>query len=36
MPEMNVLIGRADFSTESDQPLMKNVLVTIERRADTG
>ncbi|MFD6100849.1 FdhF/YdeP family oxidoreductase [Nocardiopsis flavescens] len=29
MPEMNVLIGAADHSTQSDQPLMKNVLVRI-------
>ncbi|MDX3076095.1 FdhF/YdeP family oxidoreductase [Streptomyces sp. MI02-7b] len=25
MPEMNVLIGAADYSTQSDQPLMKSV-----------
>ncbi|WP_207891353.1 FdhF/YdeP family oxidoreductase [Nocardioides jejuensis] len=29
MPEMNVLIGIADYSTQSDQPLMKNVQVTV-------
>lgn len=29
MPEMNVLIGRKDFSTQSDQPLMKQVRVHI-------
>lgn len=29
MPEMNVLIGRADYSTRSDQPLMKSVTVRI-------
>ncbi|MCF8610389.1 FdhF/YdeP family oxidoreductase [Gordonia sp. HY285] len=29
MPEMNALIGAADYSTQSDQPLMKNVLVRI-------
>jgi molybdopterin-dependent oxidoreductase alpha subunit len=31
MPEMNVLIGIADYSTQSDQPLMKNVQVTVTR-----
>lgn len=31
MPEMNVLIGIADYSTQSDQPLMKNVKVTVTR-----
>ncbi|MGZ6583168.1 MAG: FdhF/YdeP family oxidoreductase [Solirubrobacteraceae bacterium] len=29
MPEMNVLIGWADYSTQSDQPLMKNIRVRI-------
>ncbi|WFR85248.1 FdhF/YdeP family oxidoreductase [Arthrobacter sp. Y-9] len=29
MPEMNVLIGLADYSTQSDQPLMKNVKVRV-------
>ncbi|MCR0991561.1 FdhF/YdeP family oxidoreductase [Streptomyces albidoflavus] len=29
MPEMNVLIGKADYSTQSDQPLMKNVRVKV-------
>ncbi|WP_285727209.1 FdhF/YdeP family oxidoreductase [Psychromicrobium xiongbiense] len=29
MPEMNLLIGIADYSTQSDQPLMKNVKVTV-------
>ncbi|WP_436739869.1 FdhF/YdeP family oxidoreductase [Streptomyces sp. BBFR102] len=29
MPEMNVLIGMADYSTRSDQPLMKNVRVRV-------
>lgn len=29
MPEMNVLVGWADYSTQSDQPLMKNLTVTI-------
>ncbi|MFP5020824.1 FdhF/YdeP family oxidoreductase [Pseudonocardia phyllosphaerae] len=31
MPEMNALIGIADYSTQSDQPLMKNVQVTITK-----
>ena len=30
MPELNVLIGLCDYSTQSDQPLMKHVRVTIE------
>ena len=29
MPEMNVLVGAADVSTQSDQPLMKNIAVRI-------
>lgn len=29
MPEMNALIGIADYSTQSDQPLMKNIQVEI-------
>jgi len=29
MPEMNVLIGRRDFSAQSDQPLMKSLHVTV-------
>ena len=29
MPEMNVLIGIEDYSTQSDQPLMKNVRVRV-------
>ncbi|MFL1428452.1 MULTISPECIES: FdhF/YdeP family oxidoreductase [unclassified Nocardiopsis] len=29
MPEMNVLVGFADYSTQSDQPLMKNVRVRV-------
>ncbi|TWS23798.1 FdhF/YdeP family oxidoreductase [Tsukamurella sputi] len=29
MPEMNALIGIADYSTQSDQPLMKNVAVRV-------
>jgi molybdopterin-dependent oxidoreductase alpha subunit len=31
MPEMNVLIGIADYSAQSDQPLMKHLKVTINR-----
>lgn len=31
MPEMNVLIGRKDFSVQSDQPLMKSIQVTVTR-----
>ena len=29
MPELNVLIGLADYSTQSDQPLMNNVKVRV-------
>ncbi|AKU18898.1 FdhF/YdeP family oxidoreductase [Luteipulveratus mongoliensis] len=29
MPEMNVLVGAADYSTQSDQPLMKNLKVRV-------
>lgn len=29
MPEMNVLVGIADYSVQSDQPLMKNLKVTV-------
>ncbi|MFJ6567470.1 FdhF/YdeP family oxidoreductase [Streptomyces sp. NPDC091292] len=29
MPEMNFLVGAADFSRQSDQPLMKNIKVRI-------
>lgn len=36
MPEMNVLVGSADYSTQSDQPLMKNVLVRVVLSTDTG
>jgi molybdopterin-dependent oxidoreductase alpha subunit len=37
MPEMNVLVGIKDYSVQSDQPLMKNLKVTIERsKADAG
>lgn len=31
MPEMNVLCAIGDYSTQSDQPLMKHVKVTITR-----
>ncbi|WP_370369692.1 FdhF/YdeP family oxidoreductase [Catenulispora sp. GP43] len=31
MPEMNVLVGIKDYSRQSDQPLMKNLKVTIKR-----
>ncbi|GAA3104089.1 molybdopterin-dependent oxidoreductase alpha subunit [Kribbella aluminosa] len=31
MPEMNVLIAASDYSTQSDQPLMKNVHVRVTR-----
>ncbi|MGV0771109.1 FdhF/YdeP family oxidoreductase [Mycobacterium syngnathidarum] len=33
MPEMNVLCAIGDYSTQSDQPIMKNVKVTVERSA---
>nr|WP_097257697.1 FdhF/YdeP family oxidoreductase [Streptomyces sp. Ag109_G2-15] len=33
MPEMNVLCALGDYSTQSDQPLMKHVKVTIEPAA---
>jgi hypothetical protein len=29
MPEMNALIGAADFSPQSDQPLMKSVHIRV-------
>ncbi|HZX04309.1 FdhF/YdeP family oxidoreductase, partial [Kribbella sp.] len=29
MPEMNVLVAAGDYSSQSDQPLMKNILVRI-------
>ncbi|WP_234003961.1 FdhF/YdeP family oxidoreductase [Nocardiopsis sp. SBT366] len=35
MPEMNVLVGSADYSTQSDQPLMKNLLVRVVLSTDT-
>ncbi|UUV30037.1 FdhF/YdeP family oxidoreductase [Amycolatopsis roodepoortensis] len=31
MPEMNVLCAIGDYSTQSDQPLMKHLKVTVER-----
>lgn len=38
MPEMNVLIGISDYSTQSDQPLMKNlrVRVALSRNISSG
>ncbi|WP_234443398.1 FdhF/YdeP family oxidoreductase [Streptomyces sp. NRRL B-24484] len=33
MPEMNVLCALADHSTQSDQPIMKHLKVTVERSA---
>ena len=33
MPEMNALIGAADYSVQSDQPLMKNVQVRVTASA---
>lgn len=33
MPELNVLIGHADHSEQSDQPLMKSLQVTVVRSA---
>lgn len=33
MPEMNVLCALVDYSTQSDQPIMKHVKVTIEPTA---
>ncbi|WP_409493126.1 FdhF/YdeP family oxidoreductase [Amycolatopsis sp. cmx-11-12] len=33
MPEMNVLCAIGDYSTQSDQPLMKHLKVTVERSA---
>ncbi|HWD78051.1 MAG TPA: molybdopterin dinucleotide binding domain-containing protein, partial [Kribbella sp.] len=29
MPEMNVLVAASDYSTQSDQPLMKNIMVRV-------
>ncbi|MGW1993694.1 FdhF/YdeP family oxidoreductase [Embleya sp. NPDC001921] len=34
MPEMNVLCAIGDYSTQSDQPIMKHLKVTITRAAD--
>ncbi|MEU7767288.1 FdhF/YdeP family oxidoreductase [Nocardia sp. NPDC049190] len=31
MPEMNVLCAIGDYSTQSDQPIMKNLTVTVQR-----
>ncbi|MBU9766812.1 FdhF/YdeP family oxidoreductase [Mycobacterium sp. TNTM28] len=36
MPEMNVLCAIGDHSTQSDQPIMKNVKVTVERSTGEG
>ena len=36
MPEMNVLIGAADYSTQSDQPLAKHLRVKVSRAATQG
>lgn len=33
MPEMNVLCAIGDYSTQSDQPIMKNIKVTVARSA---
>jgi molybdopterin-dependent oxidoreductase alpha subunit len=35
MPEMNVLCAIGDYSTQSDQPIMKNVKVTVTASAAT-
>ena len=29
MPEMNALLSVTDFSTQSDQPIMKNIFVKV-------
>lgn len=29
MPELNVLCAIGDYSTQSDQPIMKNLTVTV-------
>jgi hypothetical protein len=34
MPEMNVLCAIGDYSTQSDQPIMKHLKVTVQ--ASTG
>ncbi|MEV0702112.1 FdhF/YdeP family oxidoreductase [Saccharopolyspora sp. NPDC050389] len=36
MPEMNVLCAIGDYSTQSDQPLMKHVKITVQPSAITG
>ncbi|MFF8616610.1 hypothetical protein [Streptomyces sp. NPDC015350] len=36
MPEMNVLCALRDYSTQSDQPIMKHVRVTISPAARVG
>lgn len=36
MPELNVLVGWSDYSTQSAQPLMKNLKVRVARSAATG
>lgn len=35
MPEMNVLVGNADYSAQSDQPLMKSIQVRVTRSGGT-
>ena len=34
MPELNVLLGPADYSAQSDQPLMKSIRVRVTASAD--
>ncbi|WP_163910718.1 hypothetical protein [Mycolicibacterium aubagnense] len=34
MPEMNVLCAIGDFSSQSDQPIMKNAKVTVTKSVD--
>jgi hypothetical protein len=36
MPELNVLCPIGDFSAQSDQPLMKHMVVEIARSCDAG
>jgi anaerobic selenocysteine-containing dehydrogenase len=33
MPELNVLCGQADFSTQSGQPVTKHLVVTVTKQA---
>lgn len=33
MPELNVLCGIADYSTESEQPVTKHLVVEVTRHA---